>query len=86
MYFPYFMAYMTAGFVVSLLVFLWALRNGQFRDQQRARYLPLDSQGAPGPARVSRMNRFEAYVLVGLACVGLTSSAAVLIFSLLRMP
>jgi cbb3-type cytochrome oxidase maturation protein len=86
MYFPYFMAYMTAGFVVSLVVFLWAFRNGQFSDQQRARYLPLGDDTDRGPARVSRMNRLEAYALLGLACSGLLASGAVLIFSLLRVP
>ena len=45
MYFPYFIAYMTIGFAISLAVFFWALNRGQFRDQQRARFLPLD--GAP---------------------------------------
>jgi len=65
MYFPYFMAYMTAGFTLSLVVFLWALRNGQFSDQQRARYLPLDDQTDLAPAPVSRMNRLEGYALPG---------------------
>ncbi|MCU0587194.1 MAG: cbb3-type cytochrome oxidase assembly protein [Syntrophobacteraceae bacterium] len=87
MYFPYFIAYMTAGFVVSLVVFIWALRSGQFRDQQRARYLPLEEDAhSGGPGRVSRMNRLEAYALAGLACSGLLASGAVLIFSLLRVP
>jgi len=86
MYFPYFMAYMTAGFVVSLLVFLWAFKNGQFNDQQRARYLPLEEETEQAPARVSRINRLEAYALLGLACLGLLTSGAVLVFSLLRVP
>jgi len=84
MYFPYFMAYMTAGFTLSLVVFLWALRNGQFSDQQRARYLPLDDQTDLAPAPVSRMNRLEGYALLGLACLGLATTGAVLVFSLLR--
>jgi cbb3-type cytochrome oxidase maturation protein len=86
MYFPYFMAYMTAGFVISLVVFLWALRNGQFSDQQRARYLPLDEEVDRGPAKVSRMNRLEAYALLALATSGLLASGGVLLFSLLRVP
>ncbi len=86
MYFPYFMAYMTAGFAISLVVFLWALRNGQFSDQQRARYLPLDEEVDRGPAKVSRMNRLEAYALLALATSGLLASGAVLLFSLLRVP
>jgi cbb3-type cytochrome oxidase maturation protein len=85
MYFPYFMAYMAVGLVVSLMVFLWALRSGQFRDQQRARYLPIDEEMAPGPAKVSRMKRMEAYALMALALSGLLASAAVLLFSLLRV-
>lgn len=86
MYFPYFMAYMTAGFVISLAVFLWALGSGQFRDQQRARYLPLDEEADLAPAKVPRMKRLEAYVLMVLACSGLLASGAVLVFSLLRAP
>lgn len=27
-----------------LLVFIWAIRSGQFRNQERARYLPLPDQ------------------------------------------
>ena len=85
MYFPYFMAYMTIGFVVSLLVFLWALRNGQFNDQQRARYLPLDDETAAAPVKLSKMKRVEAYALVALACCGLLASGAVVVFSLIRV-
>jgi cbb3-type cytochrome oxidase maturation protein len=32
---------MITGFIISLCLFFWALKNGQFRDQQRARFLPL---------------------------------------------
>jgi cbb3-type cytochrome oxidase maturation protein len=84
MYFPYFMAYMVVGLIISLLVFLWALRNGQFRDQQRARFLPLDEEIELGPAKISRMRRVEAYALMALAITGLLASGAVLLFSLLR--
>ncbi|MBW1826954.1 MAG: cbb3-type cytochrome oxidase assembly protein CcoS [Deltaproteobacteria bacterium] len=37
MYFPYFITYMALGFAISLVVFFWALKNGQFKDQKRAR-------------------------------------------------
>lgn len=85
MYFPYFMAYMTVGLIISLVVFLWALRNGQFNDQQRARYLPLDDDTDLRPAKGSAMKRVEAYALIALACSGLLASGAVLLFSLLRV-
>jgi len=44
MYYPYFITYMLIGLVLSFFVFLWALNNGQFRDQNRARFLPLQHE------------------------------------------
>ena len=54
MYYPYFIAYMSAGFVISIVVFIWALNNGQFKDQQRARFIPLENDPNPNPAPPSR--------------------------------
>jgi cbb3-type cytochrome oxidase maturation protein len=83
MYFPYFIIYMVIGFSISLVVFFWALNNGQFKDQQRARFLPLESESEPPAARVSKINRYEIYALLLLACAGLLASGAVLIFALI---
>ncbi len=41
MYYPYFIAYMTVGVVISLIVLLWALKTGLVNAQQLARFLPL---------------------------------------------
>ena len=82
MYYPFFITYIVCGFVISLLVFFWALRNGQFKDQGRARFLPLVDEPDGRPARISRLNRLEAIALWGLACAGLMASAAVLVFAL----
>lgn len=41
MVYLFFVIYMITGFIISLCIFFWALKNGQFRDQQRARFLPL---------------------------------------------
>ena len=84
MYFPYFITYIIVGFVISLVVFFWALKNGQFKDQQRARFLPLEEESTPIDTRVSTHSRYETYVLMFLAVAGLSASAAVLIFSLLK--
>ena len=86
MYFPYFIAYMGAGLVVSLVVFLWALKNGQFREQQRARYLPLEAEGREPVERISRWKRLETYTLFFLAGVGLLTSAALVTFALMAAP
>jgi cbb3-type cytochrome oxidase maturation protein len=84
MYFPYFITYIAVGFAVSLVVFIWALNNGQFKDQQRARYLPLKDEKEPAKVKVSKLSRYEAYALLFLAMTGLAASAAVLIFALLN--
>ncbi len=84
MYYPYFIAYMLAGFVISLVVFFWALKNGQFKDQKRARFLPLeDAPGGVGP-RVSRVNRLEGAVLMILAMAGVLAMGSVLFFTFFK--
>jgi len=82
-YFPYFITYIAVGFIVSLAVFLWALKNNQFRDQRRARFLPLEYEKAAAAAPVIGISRYEIYGLLLLACAGLLASAAVLVFALL---
>jgi len=81
MYFPYFITYMTIGFAISLVVFFWALNRGQFHDQQRARFLPLEGTAA-APAKLSRKGLIETWGLVALACCGLAGRVAVIIFAL----
>jgi cbb3-type cytochrome oxidase maturation protein len=82
MYFPYFIAYIGIGLTLSLVVFFWAVKNGQFKDQQRARFLPLRDEPDSGPATVSRFSRWEIYGLFALALAGLSMSATVLLYAL----
>jgi cbb3-type cytochrome oxidase maturation protein len=82
MYFPYFIAYIAIGLSISLLVFFWALKTGQFSDQQRARFLPLRDEPMERPLPVSRMRRFEIYGLFFLAAAGLAASGSVLLYAL----
>ena len=83
MYYPYFITYIIVGFIMSVLAFFWALKTGQFKDQQRARFLPLNEDPEPDTKEVSRFNRYEAYALLFLASCGLLATGAVLIFSLM---
>lgn len=41
--------YAVVGVFVFAALFVWAVRTGQFHDQERARHLPLDrpAEGAP---------------------------------------
>jgi len=82
-YYPYFITYIVIGFAISLLVFIWALQNGQFGDQQRARFLPLENETDPPVAKASRIKRYEIYALFLLAATGLAASGAVLVFAIL---
>lgn len=84
MYFPYFIAYMLIGLLIALPVFFWALHSGQFRDQQRARFLPLHEAADPQPTPTARLGRLESYALFALAAAGLLASVAVLLFALMH--
>ena len=75
---------MALGFAISLAVFFWALKNDQFKDQKRARFLPLEDEHEPSSAKISTFHRYETYALVLLALAGLAASGAVLIFALLN--
>ena len=83
MYYPYFIAYMLVGFGISLLVFFWALGSGQLKDQERARYLPLEQGEEPRTLKISRAGRYEAYALGLLVALGLLATGAVLLFAIL---
>lgn len=76
---------MLAGVAIALVVFAWAIKNGQFQDQQRARFLPL--YGAPRRASVkaSRISRIEVVSLFVLAIIGLCASFSTVIFALVRI-
>ena len=84
MYYPYFIAYMSAGFVISIVVFFWALNNGQFKDQQRARFIPLESDRDFQPVKASRFARIQTIALFSLVCICLSCSIAVITFSLMK--
>ena len=84
MYFPYLIAYMAAGFVISLVTFLWALNAGQFKDQKRARFLPLEGEPEMAHLRAPRSYRIKVFVLFVLACSGLIATAAAIAVTVLK--
>ena len=84
MYFPYYIAYMVLGFIITLMVFFWALNQGQFKEQNRARFIPLEADGDPKRVKASRFARMETIALFVLVGIGLAASAAVITFSLLK--
>jgi cbb3-type cytochrome oxidase maturation protein len=86
MYYPYFISYMLAGVAIAVVVFAWALKNGQFQDQRRARFLPLYGAPRRAPVKASKVSRIEVVSLFALAIIGLCVSFSTVIFALLRVP
>jgi nitrogen fixation-related uncharacterized protein len=82
MYFPFFVAYMAVGFIICLAAFLWALNRGQFGEQQRARFLPLEDRPAEGPVRLTKAGRWHARILLGMAGSGLLATGVAIVVSL----
>jgi len=83
MVYPFFTVYIVVGFVISLVVISWAIRSGQFRDQQRARFLPLENEPERIALPPSRTSVYEIYALGLIAAAGLLTSGALLVYSLL---
>jgi nitrogen fixation-related uncharacterized protein len=51
-FYMFFLVYLAAGILICGALFYWAVVNGQFKDQDRARYFPL-SGAAPQPRDAS---------------------------------
>ena len=82
MYYPYFVTYILTGVIIGLLVFVWALKNDQFSDQQRARFLPLEDKN-PGVIKQNFRGRIELVLIFFLAIAGIISSFAIIAYALL---
>ena len=67
-----------AGIGTSIMVFLWALKNGQFADQGRARYLPLGEEFPLHPVEVSKRLPVEVYALIIIIALGILSIVSTL--------
>ncbi|MEW6443106.1 MAG: cbb3-type cytochrome oxidase assembly protein CcoS [bacterium] len=70
---------------VSLAAFFWALRNGQFSEQDRARYLPLAGEPprAEPPGKPKGL-KAELWALGVVVCIGLAGFAAAVVLATLR--
>ena len=77
-YLPWIML-IAASLLVSLGGFLWALKSGQFSDQERARYLPLRDELEPGGRRLSSRFSREIYALFFVLLMGALVLVAALV-------
>lgn len=74
----------TMSLLVSLAAFVWALRDGQFSDQGRARYLPLHDEFSRRPVEHRTNFSLEVWVLLFIVVLGSLGIAGSLILSLWR--
>ncbi len=67
---------------ISLMVFIWALRSGQFSDQERARSIPLRAERVAPAAHPGCPAGLEVPFLVVLAFLFLAVMGAVVLMAL----
>jgi cbb3-type cytochrome oxidase maturation protein len=82
MYFPGWIILVVVSLWVSLIAFLWALQNGQFADQGRARYLPLRDEAPVAPMINPGKWTKEVYALMGIVLMVLGSLLGCICLSL----
>jgi cbb3-type cytochrome oxidase maturation protein len=70
-----------SGLFFGIIVFLWALKSGQFKEQERARYLAIEDDQDDPENEVSRSGQLQSYALLGLLLVGILISASVVVYA-----
>ncbi len=76
-----FIIFIFSGLFFGLIVFLWALKSGQFKEQQRARYLAISDEQENPDLVVSRSAKLQSYVLFGFLILGILVSASVVVYA-----
>jgi len=84
-FYPFFLLYVFGGIAACAIVFYWAVANGQFQEQDRARYLPLSGE-APGPCTpsTSKWPRSMVLTVLLIASALLLQIASVLVMLVAR--
>jgi cbb3-type cytochrome oxidase maturation protein len=85
MYFAGWAVLVALSLWISLVAFIWAYQTGQFKDQTRARYLPLRDELPAGAVRDPAKRSLEAYALLVVLVIGLIAMFTALVLSLLRL-
>ncbi len=81
MYYPFFLTYILTGLFIGAAVFIWALKNDQFTDQQRARFLALEDVPPQGETTCLKA-KLEIYFIFSLAVVTIAASLALVVYAL----
>jgi hypothetical protein len=78
MFIPLWLFYLLSGTIMAVVTLVWAVRNRQFEEQDRARFIPLAGLtpaelGAPDPP-VARAGRIGIAIVVAIGCLALLCS------------
>jgi nitrogen fixation-related uncharacterized protein len=74
-FFQMFLLYLFLGLTVTAIFFAWAVKHDQFRDQRRARFIPLDGV-EPLPAAALPKRRSRTIMLtIAVGAAGFVSLA-----------
>lgn len=85
MYYSSWLSLIVISLGVSVAAFVWALHNGQFSDQRRARYIPLSSEPVLPPLRQPTKRTWELYALAIVGLLGLAGISVSIALSLYWM-
>ncbi len=81
MYYPFFLAYILSGLFIGVAVFAWALKTGQFSDQQRARFLAIEETTVQQTVPSAKAGR-DLYCVFYLALAAIGASFALVGYAL----
>lgn len=84
LYYVFWMLLIVASLWASLGGFFWAYRHGQFKDQERARFLPLRGEAGPVLEDKGGSARSEAAVVIGILTIGVSGILLVLFMMMVR--
>jgi len=82
MYYPFFLAYILTGLFIGVAVFVWALKTGQFSDQQRARFLAMEEIAPQAAVASSAKAGRDLYCVFYLALAAIAASFALVGYAL----
>lgn len=82
MFVRFWLIWALVGLAVTIWLFRWALRTGQFSDSKRSALLPLSD--LQPPASVAQSGRFHLAILVGIAVCGVLMTCAVVVIALMH--
>ena len=85
MFYVYWILLIIVGLGASIATFVWAIRNGQFSDQERARYLPLNDLVSLDSLETTPRRPAEVYALGLILSLGLVAMVSAVVLTIIAL-